>query len=110
MDELWTYETQLWLQGATAFAALLHPACVMVFPEPVGILQGPAILESLVGVPRWQTVNMQDQASGGADTVVLAYRAEGQREGAAPYHAYCSSTYIRTPDGWRIIQHHQTPL
>lgn len=44
------------------------------------------------------------------DLLVLAYKAEGKRDGAAPYNAYCTSTYRRADDGrWRLVQHQQTP-
>jgi hypothetical protein len=40
---------------------------------------------------------------------MLAYMAEATREDADPYGAYCTSTYRRESDRWRLIQHQQTP-
>ena len=45
----------------------------------------------------------------GDDVLVLAYKAEGRREGAAAYSAYCTSTYRRSGGRWRLVQHQQTP-
>jgi hypothetical protein len=106
-DELWTTERRLWLEGAEAFAAVLDPGCLMVFPDPVGVLAGRAILDSLEGAPRWAEVTMDARrlARPGADTVVLVYYATGHRDGAEPYRAWCSSTYVRG----RLVQHQQTP-
>ena len=101
MEKLWNNERRLWLEGVSVYHELL----------PVGIMQGDTIAESLQGVPRWTDVQMTEQStSAGDDTVVLAYRAEGHRENSDPYFAYCSSTYVRQENGWRIIQHQQTPI
>ena len=43
------------------------------------------------------------------DVTILAYRATAMREGIT-YRAFCSSTWIRRDDGWRLIAHQQTPL
>lgn len=84
----------------------------MAFPEPVGIMHGPAIAESLKGAPRWKSVEMTERASANpdGDMAVLAYRAEGTCHGASPYAAYCSSTYVRRNGDWRMVQHQQTSI
>lgn len=89
----------------------LDPACVMAFPAPAGIMHGAGIAESLAGAPRWSSVAMADRHVGRAvpDVHVLAYRARAQSDGAAPYEAYCTSTYRRDGDRWRLVQHQQTP-
>ena len=111
MEKLWNNERRLWLEGVSVYHELLHPQCIMTFSAPVGIMQGDTIAKSLQGVPRWTDVQMTEQStSAGDDTVVLAYRAEGHRENSDPYFAYCSSTYVRQENGWRIIQHQQTPI
>ena len=43
------------------------------------------------------------------DLLVLAYKVRGRRDGAAPYDAYCTSTYRKADDRWRLVQHQQTP-
>ncbi len=111
MDELWTTEHRLWLDGAGAYGELMAPRCVMAF-GPMGILEDDAIVESLRGAPRWTQVEMADQvlAQPTPDVAVLAYRAQARRDGAEPYAALCTSTYLRIGEGWRIAQHQQTPL
>jgi hypothetical protein len=111
MDDLWTIEHRLWLDGAEAYGELLAPRCVMAF-GPMGILEDRAIVESLRGVPRWTTVEMAGQvlAQPTPDIAVLAYRAQARRDGAEPYAALCTSTYLRIGGRWRIAQHQQTPL
>lgn len=109
-DQIWRNEERLWLEGPEAYDELLHELCVMVFPAPVGVLQGDAIIESLRGVPRWQSFAMTQRLlrEPNSDTVVLAYRADGQRHGSAPYRAYCSSSYVRRGDRWQMTHHQQT--
>ncbi len=107
---LWSFEERLWLEGADAFEDLLHPECVMAFPG-VGLMFGQAILDSIRDAPRWSRVEMDLRQVGraGPDAVVLGYRAAGFRDRSDPYRCYCTSTYRRDAQGWRIIQHQQTP-
>ncbi len=108
----WEAEERLWLEGAEAYADLLHPACVMAFVPPVGILRGEEIGRSLEGAPRWEAVAMTERTLARPDegTSVLGYRARGRRAGSEPYEAFCTSTWRRGADGWRIVQHQQTPI
>ncbi|MAC79387.1 MAG: hypothetical protein CML66_15155 [Rhodobacteraceae bacterium] len=109
-DEHWTTERHFWLDGPEFHHSHMAEAACMVLPAPVGILSGSAITETLTGAPRWAEVDFQDQAETvSADTVVLAYKATGQREGSDPYTAYCSSTYVRGKGGWELLSHQQTP-
>jgi hypothetical protein len=105
MDGLWKLEERLWLEGAEAYAELVHPEAVMAFPG-VGVLAGPAIARSLEGAPRWRSVEMSARrtAQPSPGVTVLAYRARGEREGAAPYEAWCTSTWV----AGQLVQHQQT--
>lgn len=111
--ELWTIEQNLWTGGPAMFASRLADSCVMALPAPAGIIAGrAAIVASIAANPRWSTIEMTERTlvRPASDLVVLAYRATGQRVGAAQYHAYCSSTYRRDERGWQLVQHQQTPL
>jgi hypothetical protein len=76
---------------------------------PAGIITGPDIARSLKDAPRKAAVEMTNQhvRRSSPDVLVLAHKAT--REGADPYAAYCTSTYRRESDRWRLIQHQQTP-
>ena len=84
----------------------------MAFPAPAGIVRGPGIARSLAGAPRPSSVAMAETHVGrpAPDLLVLAYKARGLRDGAAPYEAYCTSTYRGAGDRWRLVQHQQTPV
>ena len=109
--EFWEVERGLWLGGAAAFRRWVAAECLMVFPAPVGILVGPAILESLAGAPRWERVDFGEKTlrRSGEAAVVLAYRAEAVRPGGATHLALCSSTYVDEAGDWWLVQHQQTP-
>ena len=112
-QDLWSLEEQFWTSGTEHYDRVLDPECVMAFPAPAGILAGHRwIVESLKDAPRWSSVAMSERhvTRFGADLTVLAYRARGVRDDTSPYQAYCTSTYRRAPDGWRLVQHQQTPL
>lgn len=114
MDEtaFWDRERAFWLDGEPKFREMMAPDCVMVFPDPVGILSGEAILESLRSLPRWTNVAMTQASLARFDdaVTVLAYHAEAQRRGHGAYRAFCGSTYTMTAEGWRLVLHQQTPV
>jgi hypothetical protein len=110
-EQVWRMEELFWTGGTDQFEAAMHPDCIMAFPAPIGIMAGRRITESLAGAPRWTSVSMKRrQANRPADgVVVLAYEAEGERDGDPPYRAICTSTYARVDGAWRLVQHQQTP-
>ncbi|OAP38542.1 hypothetical protein AU381_23595 [Sinorhizobium glycinis] len=109
--EAWEWERKLWLEGAGVYQHLLDDECLMAF-EPGGILGGVEIIRALDGTPRWLDVAMTEQRSARPNdsVLVLAYRADARRDPAVPYAAYCTSTYARTGEDWRMVQHQQTPV
>jgi ketosteroid isomerase-like protein len=111
-EDFWKSERRFWLEGEAHFLKMMAPGCIMVFPEPAGILAGEAITASLQSMPRWASVEMLDVALSriGDQAVVLAYRAEARRGDDDPYRAFCTSTYAKTEDGWRLAQHQHTPI
>lgn len=110
-ESLWDTERRFWLDGPDFYDKTMLPHARMVFPLPVGILHGGAIVAGLRQGPRWQSVDMQERSeTASGDTVVLAYRATGTRQGAGPYAALCSSTYVKLADGWKLLFHQQTPM
>ncbi|MCX2721407.1 nuclear transport factor 2 family protein [Roseibium salinum] len=113
IDALWQLEETFWLQGEKAFAEHMADGCMMVFPEPVGLMVGNAIIDSLAGAPRWLSVQMRDRVIRQfvGDSVCLAYRARGERGGnTGPYHALCASTYVLIDGKWRLAMHQHTPV
>lgn len=67
-------ERGFWLEGACFFRAHMAEGAVMVFPPPVGLLQGEAILQALEGVPRWRSLEMTGcREIRHGDTAALAY-------------------------------------
>ena len=110
-EEAWAMEREFWTGGAEHYREAIDPACVMAFPAQAGIIARPEIARSLADAPRWASVHMTETqvARPDDDLLLLAYKAEGRREGAAPYSAYCTSTYHRSGGRWRLVQHQQTP-
>ena len=109
--EFWEAERGLWLGGVEAFRRWLAAECVMVFPEPAGILHGTAILDGVAAAPRWERADFADRLLRrcGDAAAVLAYRVDAARADGAPYRALCSSTYAAEAGAWWLLQHQQTP-
>jgi Domain of unknown function (DUF4440) len=109
-EDLWKMERRFWLDGPQFYESSMATDARMVFPSPAGILAGDAIVEGLRQGPRWKSVAMDDKtATRSGETVVLAYKATGERNGAAPYVALCASTYVREGGKWLLLAHQQTP-
>ncbi len=110
--EFWEVERSLWLKGAEAFRTWVAADCVMVFPEPAGILSGEAIVDGLAKAPRWQRIEIDTPMlrRTGNGAVVLAYRVEAHRADGVPHRALCSSSYINEAGDWWLVQHQQTPF
>ena len=111
-DAIWNSEERFWTGGTDHYQSALDPECVMAFPAPVGIMSGPSITQSLAQAPRWASVAMSERhvVRPGPGLLVIGYRAKGSREGTAPYEAFCTSCYRSSDDGWKLVQHQQTPI
>ena len=111
-EKVWAMEESLWTGDAGHMGAIVDPACLMVFPDPAGIMAAEAALEGLKSAPRWDKVMMTGRqiARPGDGLLILAYKAVGTRSAAADYTALCSSTYRRDGERWRLVQHQQTPF
>lgn len=109
-EKLWEMERSFWLDGPDFYESSMASDARMVFPMPVGILAGGEIVEGLRQGPRWKSVDFDDKtATHSGETVVLAYKATGKRDGDEPYAALCGSTYVREVGEWRLLAHQQTP-
>lgn len=110
-SDIWEIERALWLEGADAYQAHLAPNCLMAF-GPMGIIADGAIVETIRNAPRWSDVIMSSQTLvEPADGVaIIAYSAQGERDGETAYRALCTSTYVKAEGRWAIAQHQQTPL
>lgn len=107
IEDRWAEEEAWWTLGTAEARMRTHPGCVMAFAT--GLLQGEEIFAALDTAPRWQSVAITDRhAVEGEDAVVLAYRARAERQGEPSYEAFCTSTWVRQQDGWRLVQHQQT--
>ena len=105
---LWRLEADFWTGGPAHYRACLRSDAVMVFPEPPGVIVGrDAVLASLAGAPRWETVEMTERRllRLGEHAAVLLYRVRALRAGTA-YRALCSSSWA----GGCMVHHQQTPL
>ena len=110
--ELWALEEGFWTGGTEFYRHHLAGECLMVFPAPVGILNRDQVLESLAHGPRWARVAMNDRRALRAmdKTIILAYRADGEREDdGSPYAVLAASVYVYRDGTWRLAFHQQTP-
>ena len=106
-------ERQFWIGTAEHYERWLADSAVRVFPAPVGVLEREQILSGIRDSSRWVCVEMSRitfrRAS--ASTILLAYHARAQREGAdGTYEAWVGSVYVSQSAGWMLAFHQQTPV
>jgi hypothetical protein len=112
-ESLLELERQLWNADAEFYRQTLSEDVVMVFPEPTGILDRSAVLNSVGGADRWSAVEFDDErlVEVGDDSVQLVYRAVAERsEDESEYAALVSTTYVEAGGSWRVVSHQQTPV
>jgi len=114
MDDMrvWSFEESLWTGDAEHYHALIDAECLMVLPTPPFILSGEQAMNAVSDTPRWTKIEITERQISRPQEgiIVIAYNAQAEREGVAPYQAHCTSTYRRLAhDEWRVIQHQQTP-
>jgi len=112
-EDLWRIEESLWTGGADLYANVLHPECVMAFPDPAGVMRRDQILGGVANAPRWSGVEMLGRvfAEPSEGVAIMAYRAKAMRAGEKnPYSAICTSAYVARSGEWRMVQHQQALL
>lgn len=113
LEFLWDLEEKFWTGDKEFHASHLAGEAYMVLPSPVGILDRNRTLESLDGVDRWRDVGMSERhlVELADDAAALVYSVTAKKENdARPYHALCSSAYVRKGEEWLLALHQQTPL
>ncbi|KCZ55324.1 hypothetical protein HY29_12370 [Hyphomonas beringensis] len=109
--QVWDTEKSFWLEGPDFYRDRMVSDAFMVYPAPTGILIGADILHALEQAPRWETIDIKNQQQlDTGDTTVLAYTATATVDGAKPYQALCSSTYVCIDGRWKLMSHQQTPV
>ncbi|SMC14428.1 hypothetical protein ROA7745_04295 [Roseovarius aestuarii] len=108
---LWVLEEQFWTGGLDGARTTTAQGAVMIFPYPVGILQGDKIWQFLkLGTP-WRSVRMSDQSfSRRGDIVVLAYGVSAEKPDTVIYEAFCASAYLLDHGKWIRLSHQQTAI
>jgi hypothetical protein len=108
--DFWEMETQFWKAGKDFYRAHLAQQALMVFPQPIGVLDRTAILASISG-PRWTSVEFSRQHSIRPEphVAILTYVAEARGAAATGYRTFAVSVYVLS-DAWKLAFHQQTPI
>ncbi len=108
---LWALERRFWTGDAAFHAAHLAAQAWMLLPAPAGMLGRAQSLQAVAQAPRWDEVAFSGTCTlvPAEQVAVLVYAVDATRAGQPPYRAWCSSTYVREPAGWRLLVHQQTP-
>ncbi|WP_199516654.1 nuclear transport factor 2 family protein [Nucisporomicrobium flavum] len=113
-DELMSLERAGWAalsrgEGPAFYATMFADDAIVVVPG--ALLDKSRTLASWDGVTPWQRYDLVERRVTplGDDAAVVVYEATAARPGEPPYRAIICSTYVRRPEGWRLLVHQQTP-
>lgn len=116
-DELLELERRTWAamtserDAARFYERVLSHDMVMVLPGMV--LDRAEAMESWLGSVPWRDFELEDVRSMplGRGAALLTYRATARHaQGAASYHALCTSVYRMVDGRWWLVFQQQTPL
>ncbi|MEO8225266.1 MAG: hypothetical protein ABI661_10725 [Gammaproteobacteria bacterium] len=110
-ESLWKLEQQFWLEGAEFHAKHLTDDCVLLLPQPGGVMSKDAAIAMINEAPRWagvrfggrRVLKLHDRI------VLLAYSASAhRRKELTIYRALVSSIYVNRDGAWSVAFHQQT--
>ena len=111
-NQLWELEEQFWLGGTDFYTTHLTDDAVMLFAQPVGLLQRDEIIETINNAPRWIQVEMTNSLKTKVhdEVTILTYQADARRRSDEdPYRVQVISVYRRVDDRWLLAFHQQIP-
>ncbi len=110
LNEIWELERKCWVEGRSYYERILHAEAVYAFPPPMGIFAGNAFVSSMGEEGPCSDVEMTDKhVAQQGDTVSVAYKGRGLSANGDRV-SHCTTTWVKTADGWKLMSHHQTPL
>ncbi|MEV0292026.1 nuclear transport factor 2 family protein [Nocardia sp. NPDC050710] len=115
LDELLTVERRGWdalctSTGAEFYGSLMSDDALMILADGA-VLDRAAVVASLKDALPWRAFDIEDPrvVVAGRDAAVLVYIAVAYLDSREPaFRGAMSSTYIRTPDCWRLACYQQT--
>lgn len=108
---LWDLEERFWTGGLDSARATTAQNAVMIFPYPLGILQGDGIWSRLKQGAPWRLVGITGRSvSERRDLAVITYRVSAEKADEPIYQALCASTYLRDDGNWIRMSHQETPV
>lgn len=108
---LWDMEERFWTGGLDSARATTAKNAVMIFPYPLGILQGDEIWSRLIPGAPWRSVGMTGRTvSERRDLAIITYRVSAEKADEPIYQALCASTYLRDDGNWIRMSHQETSV
>ena len=116
-EELLALERRGWdalcgTTGAEVYGELMTPDGLMVLAGGM-VMDRDEVVAALRQSPPWGRYEIADArvVPAGEEAAALVYTGRGWRSGEeVPFTAAMTSTYVRTPEGWRLALYTQTPL
>lgn len=110
-EDLWRLEEAFWTSGRDSARATTAAGAIVIYPYPLGILQGEDMWAHLPADTGWRLIEMADRSVNRQGPVaVLAYRVSAQKPDGQTHEALCASTWLSDAGRWLRLSHQQTPI
>ena len=111
IDALWELERSCWTKGRSFYEGIITDGSIYAFPPPMGIFKGSQFVGQMNEEGPFASVSFENQHSQTfTDTVVLVYEGTGKPAQGDARKSHCTSVWMDTESGWKLMVHHQTPL
>lgn len=109
--DLLALETAFWTGDADFYRKNLDAACLLAFPDMVGVMDREAIAATAKEGQRWRDLQIEPKGmvQPSSDVTVISYEAKGVRANGHPYAALVSTGYVKHAGAWKMMFHQQTP-
>lgn len=110
-EDLWRLEEAFWTSGRDSARTATAAGAIVIYPYPIGILQGDDTWAHLPADTGWRLIEIADRSvSRQGSVAVLAYRVRVQKPDGPIHEALCASTWLNDAGRWLRLAHQQTPV
>jgi len=111
-QDLLKLEKGFWTEGGDYYREHVDDECLLAFDGMAGVHSNEEIAGMNPGAGNWNGAKLDEKGLLELldDSVILTYEVNATKKDGSPYHALCSTGYVKRDGEWKMMFHQQTPL
>ena len=111
-QDLLKLEKGFWTEGGDYYREHVDDECLLAFDGMAGVHSNEEIAGMNPGAGNWNGAKLDEKGllELSDDSVILTYEVNATKKDGSPYHALCSTGYVKRDGEWKMMFHQQTPL